>query len=175
VRRLVDRLAACAAGELFRSAAEARMLDLSHPMTDHVFRASGLMDGVMARGQRMSVSPSAVRAELLAECLPLFAEMRELARARFGKRVAFILATVDEYEAAIRVLAGLGGGQITEDRRDGEGGCPACGTPITKFRPLPDSKGFENYWIILCGACDKPFMEAYSKLDSFEGFGTMAI
>ena len=151
------------------------MLDLSHPMSEHVFRASGLMDAVMDRGQRMSVSPSAVRAKLLAECLPLFAEMRELALARFGKRAAYILAAVDEYEVAIRALGGLGEGRITEDRRDGEGGCPACGTRITKFRPLPDSKGFEDYWIILCGECDKPFMKAHGKLDSFEGFGTMAI
>lgn len=107
------------------------MLDLSHPMTKHVFRTSGLLHGVMVRGQRMSVSPSAVRAELLAECLPLFAEMRELARTWFGKRTAYILEAVDEYETAIRALAGLGEGRIAEDRRDGEGECPVCGTPIT--------------------------------------------
>ncbi|WP_433929993.1 hypothetical protein AB3662_39530 [Sorangium cellulosum] len=151
------------------------MLDSTHPITQHVFRASGLMDRVMIRGQKMSVSPSAVRAELLAECLPLFAEMRELARAQFGKRAAFILVAVDEYEAALRALGGLGGGRITEDRRDGEGACPACGTPITKFRPLPDCKGFEDHWIILCRECDKPFMEAHGKLASSDGFGTWAI
>lgn len=151
------------------------MLDLDDPMTPHVFRASNLMDGVMGRGQKMSVSPSAVRAELLAECLPLFAEMRELAGVRFGEWAPFILAAVDEYEAAIRALAGLGGGQITEDRRDGQGRCPACGTPITRFQPLPGCKGFEDHWIILCGECDKPFMEAHAKLGSSEGFGTFAI
>jgi hypothetical protein len=150
------------------------MLDLDHPMTKHVFRAAGLMDGVMRRGQEMSVSPSAVRAELLAECLPLFAEMRELARARFAENAPFILAAVDEYEAAIRALAGLGGGRITEDRRDGEGECPACGAPISKYRPLPNCKGFEDYWKILCRECDKPFMAAHGKLD-FGGFGTWAI
>ena len=80
------------------------------------------------------------RHELLVECLPLFAELRELARARFDKRAAFILAAVDEYEAAIRALAGLGGGRIAEDRRAGAGGCPACGTAITKFREVIDAK-----------------------------------
>lgn len=151
------------------------MLDLSHPMTKHVFRAAGLMGGVLVRGQKMSVSPSAVRADHLAECLPLFAEMRELARVRFGNRAAYILAAVDEYEAAVRSLAELGGGRISEDRRDGEGDCPACGTPITRFRPIPDCKGSEDHWIILCGECDKPFMAAHEKLDSSEGFGTWAI
>lgn len=151
------------------------MLDSTHPITQHVFRASGLMDRVMSRGQKMSVSPSAVRAELLAECLPLFAEMRELARAQFGKQAAFIVAAVDEYEAAIRTLGGLGGGRITEDRRDGEGVCPACGTPVTRFRPLPDCKGFEDHWIIVCRECGEPFMEAHGKLASPEGFGTWAI
>ncbi|APR75886.1 Hypothetical protein A7982_01233 [Minicystis rosea] len=97
------------------------------------------------------MSPSAVRAELLAECLPLFAEMRELARAHFGEQAAFILSAVDEYETASRALAGLGDGRITEDRRDGEGACPACDTPITKFH--------SDYWLPLCGECDKAFME----------------
>lgn len=151
------------------------MLNLDHPMTQYVFQASGLMDGVMVRGQRMSVAPSAVRAELLAECLPLFAEMRELARAQFSKRATYILAAVDEYEAAIRALAGLGGGQIVEDRRDGEGGCPACGTPISKSPAYTDSQGSKTRWIIRCGECNNPFMAAYDKLDSTEGFATWGI
>ncbi|WP_020467924.1 hypothetical protein [Zavarzinella formosa] len=142
------------------------MLRLDHPMTPHIFRASGLMDGVMVRGQNMSVSPSAVRAELLAECLPLFTEMREVAWMWFADEVPFILAAVDEYEAAIRALAGLHGGQITEDRRDGKGACPVCGTPITYYR---------KWKIVLCGECDKPFMAAHSKLDSSEGFSTWLI
>lgn len=142
------------------------MLNLDHPMTQHVFRASGLMDGVMVRGQRMSVSPSTVRAELLAECLPLFVEMRELARTHFIKDSAYIVAALNEYEAAIRALAGLGGGRITEDRRDGSGSCPVCGTAITHY---------PEYKIVLCGECDKPFMAAHDKLDSSEGFGTWAI
>lgn len=144
------------------------MLDLSSPMTQHIFRASGLMDSVMACGQKMSVSPSAVRTEQFAKCLPRFAAMRELARSHFSKKAAFIVAAVDEYEAAIRALAEKGDGRITEDRRDGEGNCPACGATITKLGPFPD-------WIILCGECDKPFMAAYLKLDSSEGFATWAI
>ncbi len=151
------------------------MLDHSSPMAKHIVRASHLTDGVKKRGQQMSVSPSIVRAELLAECLPLFEEMRELARTQFRKKAAYILAAVDEYEVAIRALAALGDGKITEDRRNGEGECPVCGTPITKFRPLPHNKAFENHWIILCGNCDEPFMAADIKLDSFEGFGTMVI
>jgi hypothetical protein len=97
------------------------------------------------------------------------------ARPHSVQQAAFILAAVDEYEAAISALAGLGGGRIDEDRRDGKGGCPACGTAITKFRPIPDCKGFEDHWIIVCGECDKPFMKAHDKLDFSEGFGTWAI
>ncbi len=142
------------------------MLRLDHPMTQHVFQASGLMDAVMVRGQKMSVSPSAVRTELLIGCLSRFTEMRELARAHFGERAAYILTVVDEYEAAIRALAGLAGGQITGDRRDGAGTCSVCETPITHY-PEHD--------IVLCSECDNPFMAAYSKLDSSAGFGTWAI
>src|SRR5687767_10549153 len=130
------------------------MLDLNHPMTEHIFRASGLIGKVKELGQQMSVSPSATRAELLAECLPLFAEMRELALSRFAESAGFILAAVDEYEAALRGLAGLNGGRITEDRRDGTGSCPVCGTAITHYK---------KYRIVLCGECDKPFMAADEK------------
>jgi hypothetical protein len=142
------------------------MLDRKHPMTGHVFRVSGLMDNLKARGQQMSVSPSAVRAELLVECLPLFAEMRKLAEAHFDRRIRFIAAAVDEYESAIRALAGLGNGRITGDQRDGIGLCPACGTQIT-HNP--------KYKIVLCAECAKPFMLADAKLDSSDGFGTWAI
>jgi hypothetical protein len=54
------------------------MLDLSHPFSKHVFRAAGLVGDVLKRGQQMSLAPSAAREELLAQCLPLFNEMREL-------------------------------------------------------------------------------------------------
>jgi hypothetical protein len=142
------------------------MLDLDHPMTQHVFRASSLMDGVIIRGQRMSVSPSAVRAELLSECLPLFAEMRELAHAQFGKRTAFIAVAIDEFEVAILRLAALGSGRVTDDRRDGTGTCPLCSTEITHY---PEHR------IVLCSDCVKLFMVAHDKLDSSDGFGTWAI
>lgn len=151
------------------------MLNLSHPLTPHIFRASGLIDGVMIRGQVMSVSPSTVRIELLAECLPLFAEMRTLARAQFGSRTAFILQAVDEYEAGVRQLAALGGGGITEDRRDGEGGCPHCRTPIMKFDPLPGMKDPSIRVIILCAKCTELYDGPKEKLESSEGFGTWAI
>jgi hypothetical protein len=151
------------------------MLNLDHPLTPHVFRASGLIDGVMVRGQRMSVSPSTVRAELLAECLPLFAEMRELACAQFGSRAQFLLQAIAEYELGIRRLAGLGEGQITEDRRDGEGNCPYCGTPIMKFDAFAGSPGLDPHYIILCAKCDGLYSDAKEKLESSDGFGTWAI
>jgi hypothetical protein len=151
------------------------VLDLEHPLTPHVFRASDLIDGVMVCGQQMSVAPNSVRAELLAECLPLFAEMRELATAQFGKKVQFLLQAIEEYEEGIRRLAALGDGQITEDRRNGEGNCPYCGTTITKFNAYAGSPRLEPHFIILCPKCDDLFMPALQKLRSFEGFGTDAI
>lgn len=148
------------------------MLDLSDPMAKYIFRASGLMDNVKHRGQKISVSPSTIRATLFAECVPLFSEMRELAHSQFPKNATFILAVIDQYETALRMLSEVNDGQITQDQRDGEGNCSVCGTPITKFQPLSKTKGFETYWIIYCRECVKPFMEADVMLDSFKGFGT---
>ena len=147
------------------------MLDLNHPMTTHIFRASGLIDGVMASAQVMTVSPSVVRNELFAKCLPRFGEMRELNREQFGNS-AYIASAIDEYEAGIRKLADLGDGQIVEDRRNGEDECPFCHTPITKFNPMPGRKGYEDCFVILCRQCDDLYVPALSKLRSIDGFGT---
>lgn len=151
------------------------MLDLTDPMAEHIFQAAGLMNNVKLRGQKMSVSPSTIRAKLFAECVPLFAEMRELAYSQFSNNATFILATIDKYETAIRTLSELNDGQITHDQRDGEGNCLVCGTPITKFQPLPNTKGFETNWIIYCRRCVEQFMEADVMLDSSNGFGTFWI
>ena len=142
------------------------MLDLNHPMTKHIFRASGLLDGLLMAGQRMSVSPSPDRAELLGKCLPRLDELRELARAEFPSRAAFIAVAIDEFETGLRTLAQLGGGQIAEDRRDGSGDCPVCGTAVTHY---------PEYGLVLCGTCDESFMPAHQRLCGFDGFGTEAI
>ena len=134
-------------------------------MSQAIFRASALMDGVMRRGQRMSVSPSDVRRTLLAECFPLFTEMRDLA-GTFRKQARFILAAVDEYEHAIRTLAEAGDGRIEEDRRSGDGACVVCGSAITKMKA---------YGLVFCRTCDEPFMAAHTKLDSSDGFATWLI
>ncbi|WP_020470026.1 hypothetical protein [Zavarzinella formosa] len=142
------------------------MLDLNHPMSKHIFRASGLLDGLLMAGQRMSVSPSPDRAELLGKCLSRLDELRELALAQFPSRAVFIVAAVDELEAGLRALAGLGGGQIIEDRRNGSGDCSVCGTTITHY---------PKYGLVLCGKCDELFIPAHGKLCGFDGFGTDAI
>jgi hypothetical protein len=141
------------------------MLDLNHPMSKHILHASALLDGLLVRGQQMSVSPSVVRRELLSKCLPLLEELRDLNATRFAKS-AYIVAGIDEFESGLRTLAELAGGQITEDHRDGSGNCPVCGTAIIHY----PSDG-----IVVCGKCDELFMPAKEKLCGFEGFGTEAI
>jgi hypothetical protein len=80
------------------------MLELSHPFSKHIFHASGLLGGVLKRGQQMSLAPSAIREELLAECLPLFNEMRELNAQHFGAS-GFIAQAIEECASGIRQLA----------------------------------------------------------------------
>lgn len=142
------------------------MLNLNHPMTQHIFRASGLLDGLLMAGQRMSVSPSSVRAELLLKCASRLDELRELARTHFSARASFIVGVIDDFECGLRKLAELGGGQITEDHRDGTGNCPVCGTAITHYKECD---------LVLCGTCDEAYMPAHIKLCGFDGFGTDAI
>ncbi|WP_394794474.1 hypothetical protein [Armatimonas sp.] len=146
------------------------MLDLDHPMTEHIFRASGLMDAIMGNGQTMTVSPSIIRMKLLDDCTPYFVELRELARTKFSDNAAHLLFWIDQYEVSIRKIAELGRGQILEDRRDGKGNCPYCGTKVLKITPFPWK---EDYFRVLCSDCCNLYQDAKEKLSW--GFGTVAI
>ena len=151
------------------------MLDGNHPMAPYISQAGALIGRVMRSGQTMSVSPSKVRQTIFQECLPLLVELRELALAKFSTSIEYLLASIEEFELGLRKLVYLGDGHIIEDRRDGEGNCPYCGTRITKFKPTPDFSGFEHHFIIYCQRCTELFMPAKEKLESFDGFGTMGI
>ena len=77
-----------------------------------------------------------------------------------------IAVAIDEFEHGLHTLAGLGGGQITEDHRDGSGACPVCDTAITHY---PKDK------MVLCRQCVELFMPAKKKLCGFSAFNTDAI
>ena len=144
------------------------MLELNHPDTPHVLRAAALMDGLLSRGHAMTVSPSSARGELLAECFPLLTQLRQLNAEHFEAK-PFIARAIGELEAGLRKRAALRGGAILEDRRHGEGACPACGAPIAKI--VRDG----TVQLIVCQACSDLYMRAHLDLESFEGFGTTAI
>jgi hypothetical protein len=150
------------------------MLDLNHPMTQHVFRAAALIGSAMALGQRMSI-PERPHAELLAECLPVLGAMRELARAHFSEQAEYICRAVDELEQSLRRLAALGEWWDAGGRNDEKGECTNCRTPIKKVHLPAQYRGFEHHFVIICPRCDELFMQAMEKLESSEGFGTWAI
>jgi len=135
------------------------MIDLNHPLADSKFKAVGLLDRLWTIGQQMTLSPSSVRMGLLADCLPLLAQLRKLAEHFRDPR--FIAQAIDDFESGIRNLAALGAGQILEDRRDGEGDCPCCGTKIIKSA---------DGYIKVCGECANLFMPAMDRLRSIDGF-----
>jgi hypothetical protein len=172
------------------------MLDLDHPMTRHIFAASGAEDRVLERAKRMTVASSPQRLKLREACQADLEKMRQLNRGHF-KASPFIFEAIDELEAALQTLATLRGGAITEDKSDGEGQCPGCGAKITKFKtnslsreyfertrhlkkedenfivsimPLPSD--FKDLWHIYCDKCLDFIMPAREKLSSAKGFGT---
>jgi hypothetical protein len=112
------------------------MLDLDHPMTKHIFAASRMEDLLMVSAQRMTLLPSRERVLLLVDCLPVLDELRRLNDEHFEASL-FIRKAIDEAQAALKDIAHLNDGNIVEDKTDGEGNCPACGTPITKWETFP--------------------------------------
>jgi hypothetical protein len=150
------------------------MIDPNNPLSERIYRAAGLLDGVLLRIHEMSVSPSSVRADLLAECLPLFAAMRELNVEQFSQS-PWIDQAICECEASTRALAALGNSQITQDQRSGEGDCVCCGTEIHKHLAIPAQGDFADYYEIYCGRCAESVFLACGKLDCLNGFGTCVI
>ncbi len=148
------------------------MLDLDHPMTKHIFAASGMEDFLMVSAQRMTLLPSKERLLLLEECLKVLGKMRILNEDHFDASL-FISNAINETQEALEQIAHLNGGNIQEDKTDGEGSCSVCDTPITKFDVSPGSSW--SRCIILCDYCNEPFMKAKAKLESPKGFKTCFI
>lgn len=175
------------------------MLDLDHPMTEHIFAASRAADRVLERAKCMTLAPSSRRLELLESCRADLAQMRQLNSAHF-EASPFIFGAIDELEAALQELANLKDGLITEDKSSGTGDCPACGTPITNFKTnglsreyfkrvrnltksdkdfaeqlTPRPEEYTDHWHTYCGNCLNLIGPAREKLDSTKGFGTCFI
>jgi hypothetical protein len=80
----------------------------------------------------MTVVPTPRRKELYRECLSILADLRRINAERFGCD-PYIEQRLDMTEPALNAIAEVGGAQVLQDRSDGEGDCPVCGTPVTKF------------------------------------------
>ncbi|WP_395748770.1 hypothetical protein [Prosthecobacter sp.] len=148
------------------------MLDLRHPLSQHIFKASGLIGQIMGREQKMSVSPTKKRIELLHECQAIFGELRNLASREFASKKLRCFVAISEYKSAITDLASV---QTDEDRSCGVGECGVCGTPLTRFPPPKSWKEYKDHyhWLICCNTCTDACTRAMLKVSS--AFGTDAI
>ena len=150
------------------------MLDLNHPQSEHIFKASGLLDALLKCSQRMSVAPSAVRAELLTHASSRIEELRALGAERFATSTT-IAPSLDQLSNVFVDLAGKGDGELTADATDGDGPCPACDGDVMKFDAMATIRGQSPQLIILCRKCTEPFSEPFRKLESGDSFCTMFI
>ena len=147
------------------------MLKRDDPQYANTRKVAGIVDVIMGTAHDMTLAPSSVRREMLADLEPFFQELRELNREKFND-YEFTRTAIEEFEAGVRKLAALGDGRITEDRRDGEGDCPYCGVKITKIRLLGYGTSGEGHFLELCGSCNQLYMEAKSRMMGLMGFGT---
>jgi hypothetical protein len=148
------------------------MLDLDHPMSQHIFAAARAEDTILTAARDMTTASRRARAQRRDGCAPAFAELRRLARERFADRRA-IPPAIDELEQAIEQLASFPG--VPEDWPPAKFKCPACGAALerrgTYGLPAPI-----NPTDIYCGRCLDIIMPALRVLRSMEeGFSTDAI
>ncbi|MEO7719289.1 MAG: hypothetical protein ABIY70_24070 [Capsulimonas sp.] len=146
------------------------MLNLDHPMAKHIFAAAQMEDFLLVSAQRMTLVPSTERLAILVDCHQALDEMRRLNHEQFSAS-QFISDAIADAQESLEQIANLGGGNITENKVDGEGDCASCGSAITKFETYPQS----DRYVIVCHQCVRPFMQAKSKLQSSQGFRTCFI
>jgi hypothetical protein len=144
------------------------VLNIDNPMTPHIFRASGLLNRLMLAGQRMSAAPASDRPAQLTNCLPLFAELRQLNDHRFGNS-EFIRLGLDACESGIGLLAAFGKPKLWHKSPRIENPCPHCGGETETL--LDDLEGE----LTLCPYCVELFMPALLSLQTADGFRTDAI
>jgi hypothetical protein len=148
------------------------MLDLDHPMSEHIFAAARAEDAVLIAAQHMTIASRHERSRLRNGCTPAFFELRRLARDHFADRPA-IPPAIDELERSLAALASLTG--IPEVGPPAEYVCPACDASLErrgKYGYLAPNNPTDIY----CSLCLQLIMPSLLTLRSCDGgFGTDAI
>lgn len=148
------------------------MLDLDHPMSQHIFAAARVEDTILDAAKMMTMAARQDRVRLQDGCAPALEALRQLARDQFADRPAIPLA-IDSLERAIIRLASLPG--VPEQGPPAGYKCPACGAAALRlaYDGSPDAV---NPTHVYCSPCLNIIMPSLSELRSWEGgFGTDAI
>lgn len=148
------------------------MLNLDHPMSEHIF-AAARAEGVILRAAReMTVATREERGRLAKKCAWVLDELRRLSREHFADRPA-IPPAIDALERSLSELATMPG--VPEQGPLADFTCPACGAAIRR-------RG--RFWFsarksrseIYCSKCLELIMPSLEILRSCEeGFGIDAI
>ena len=154
------------------------MLDIDHPMTQHIFRASSLIDVIMDFGQKISVASGKERTVLRENCQPYFQELRTLTITYFPENTRFILHWVAEYDASINLLSSLVEKSVPALRQDNDSTCSSCGKLIhLRNHSLPEVIVTPECCLVFCVDCAykqhsalKQIQVAKRKLSSASGF-----
>jgi len=147
------------------------MLNLSSPMTRHIFKASAILDECKRLGQMISLADQEDRLKLFELSKMSLADLRALASSRFEDRAGYISSVLDTYEQALLALATS---PLSHSANRPEG-CPVCGEPVLVVPAYAPSGAVSTDGVRLCVPCCAEFMEAHRKLASGEAFGTFAI
>ena len=146
------------------------MLNLDHPMTQHIFAASRAEDAILIAAKLMTAVSRQESAQLQAGFATAFAELRRLSRDHFADCTA-IPATIDVLEQA---LAQLAASRAATGPRP-ECKCPTCSGNLGQC-PSSVFWGPGDPTTVYCSACLQMIMPFLQLLRWWEqGFGTDAI
>lgn len=111
------------------------MLNLNHPQTPHIFRASAHLDRVLEFCKDLTLIPGPARLGRLTAVADEFRALHELNRAYFGASPE-IEVNIDRFKDAVERIAALPMCEVVGQ----SGVCPACGKSLTitrkRARPL---------------------------------------
>lgn len=140
------------------------MLNINHPMSQHIFAASRSLDRVLLVAIKMTVATRQERMRLRNVCVPVFIELRQLGQEHFANCTT-IPVTIDVLERSLAELTELPG--VPKDGPSAELNCPACGSTLMR---VEHPKG------LCCSPCLQIINPPLWALSSWDGgFGCDAI
>lgn len=151
------------------------MVNANEPQFEFVLAAAREMDRVLMLANKMTIASSENRKLLFQLTQAPINSLLKLNRERFQNSES-IRGRIAMLAQSLLILRNLKCGEITEDRSDGIGDCPACLSVILRYQTQTATTNEDAAWVAYCPECSDLYQKPLEMLAIDDvGFGTGSI